>query len=167
MVWNVYKLFKFTLFHSQTLNGWKFQKFQKLKRSKLLITFWAIVTTFQKLELTEEAALLEEDLTYSVVEVVVLLMLSPVSQNLAAAASFFNLAASAAASFLAVTAAAAASFLAIAAAVAASLDAFIDSCRQAGPLDVQDQARDPDVASSQITTAQATQSPLLQLFFMA
>ena len=133
----------------------------------MLPTFWAIVTTFQKLELTEEAALLEEDLTYSVVEVVVLLMLSPVSQNLAAAASFFNLAASAAASFLAVTAAAAASFLAIAAAVAASLDAFIDSCRQAGSLEVQDQARDPDVASSQITTAQATQSPLLQLFFMA
>ena len=111
--------------------------------------------------------MLEDDLTYSVVEVVVLLMLSPVSQNLAAAASFFNLAASAAASFLAVTAAAAASFLAIAAAVAASLDAFIDSCRQAGPLDVQDQARDPDVASSQRATAQAPQSPLLEHFFMA
>ena len=74
--------------------------------------------------------MLEEDLTYSVVEVVVLLMLSPVSQNLAAAASFLSRAASAAASFLAVTAAAAASFLAMAAAVAASLDAFIDSLQK-------------------------------------
>ena len=87
---------------------------QPLNTNTIRFTFWAIVTTFQKPELTEEAALLEEDLTYSVVEVVVLLMLSPVSQNLAAAASFFCLAASAAASFLAVTAAAAASFLAMA-----------------------------------------------------
>ena len=87
---------------------------QPLNTNTIRFTFWAIVTTFQKPELTEDAALLEEDLTYSVVEVVVLLMLSPVSQNLAAAASFFCLAASAAASFLAVTAAAAASFLAMA-----------------------------------------------------